>query len=42
MQRRIPRLFAGSLAACLPALGLLVAFGPAAGACGVPEFGQST
>jgi Peptidase A4 family len=32
MQRRIPRLLAGSLAACLPALGLLVAAGPAAGA----------
>jgi Peptidase A4 family len=32
MQHRIPRLFLRSLAACVPALGLLVAFGPAVGA----------
>lgn len=39
MQRRIPRLLLGSLAACLPALGLLVAFGPAAGAATAGQAG---
>jgi hypothetical protein len=32
MQRRIPRVFLGSLAACVPAVGLVVAFVPPAGA----------
>ena len=36
MQRRIPRLVAGSLIACLPVVGLLAAFSPAAGATTTP------
>jgi Peptidase A4 family len=32
MHRRSPRLLLGSLAACVPVLGLVMAFGPAAGA----------
>lgn len=32
LQRRIPRLLVGSLIACVPVVGLLAAFGPAAGA----------
>jgi len=37
MHRRLPRLLFGSLAACVPALGLLVALSPAAGANASPS-----
>jgi len=39
MQRRIPRLVAGALIACVPAVGLLAAFSPAAGAATAPPAG---
>ena len=37
MHRRLPRLLSAALVACVPALGLFMAFSPAAGAQHGPE-----